>query len=100
MSFTAGPLTNDSFERRLRDYGGARLPGDCVLAHRKYLCHVGAPQDHDADQTNAKVAALDKDGWLQLKLQSQILVRHLWRKGDLAKFAGDQIEFATRSKQQ
>ena len=45
----------------------AQLLGDCVLAH--------AAQDHDADQTDTKVAVLDEDGWLQLKLQSQILVK-------------------------
>ena len=85
------------------DFGfrrGAQLPGDCVLAHRKHLCHVGAAQDHDADQTNAKVAALDKDGRLQLKLQRQTLVTHLWRKRDPAKVAREQLEFAIRSKQQ
>ena len=47
-------VSNEEFRR------GAQLPGDCVLAHRKHLCHVRAAQDHDADQTNAKVAALDK----------------------------------------
>ena len=95
MSFKAGPLTNDSFEIRFRDCDVVR--NSMAIA---FCCQVGAAPDHDADPTNVKVAALDKTGWLQLKLQIQIPAKHLWRKGDLAKVAGDQFEFQTRSKQQ
>ena len=92
-------MTNDNFERRFRDSDVVR--NSLAITFQLIVdifATFGAAQN-DADQTNAKVAALDKDGWLQLKL-SPTLVRHLKNKKDQVKVAGDQLGFATRAKQQ
>ena len=101
MSFDAGPLTSDSFERRVRvsDVVRNSLAIAFWLIENIFATFEPHKIMTPIRQTR-KLPRSTEDGWPQLKLQSQILVRHLWRKRDPAKVAGDQLEFATRSKQQ